>query len=247
MQYRLAIKMGKYIIAGIKTEYEPKYELLRERSRAYEADFPDGEAEIKINLSDEFIDSQLKAFPALTREEQEYMWTGEGFYREVLLHGGIILHSSCVEKDGVCYLFSAKSGTGKSTHTHLWLSELPNTRIINDDKPLLLFKNGKAFACGTPFSGKTDENINACVPIRAIIFLHRSKENTVKRIKPSLAVSLFIAQTINPNMKKYANEMLERTDEILSNVPVFSLGCNKEAGTGKFVYEEIEKELLNEN
>ncbi|MDE5995176.1 MAG: hypothetical protein K2G60_06655, partial [Oscillospiraceae bacterium] len=61
------------------------------------------------------------------------------------------------------------------------------------------------------------------------------------------AVPLFIAQTINPNIKKYANEMLSRTDEILGSVPIFSLGCNKETGTGKFAYEEIERMLLNEN
>ena len=239
--------MGKYIIAGIKTEYEPRFPLLRERSKAYSEDFPDGEAEIRINLSEEFLDNQLKTFPNLTREEHEYMWTGEGFYNEVLLHGGIVLHSSCVEKDGQCYLFSAKSGTGKSTHTHLWLKELPNTRIINDDKPLLTIKDGKVFACGTPFSGKTDENINETVPVRAIIFLHRSKENEIERIKPSQAVPLFIAQTVNPNIKKYADQMLERTDGILTSVPVFSLGCNKEAGTGKFAYEAIEKELNNES
>ena len=238
--------MGKYIIAGMKTDYEPRFPLLRERSRAYEADFPDGEAEIKINLSEEFLDNQLKAFPNLTREEHEYMWTGEGFYNEVLLHGGIVLHSSCVEKDGQCYLFSAKSGTGKSTHTHLWLKELQDTRIINDDKPLLTVKDGKVFACGTPFSGKTDENINESVPVRAIIFLYRSKDNKIERIKPSQAVHLFLAQTVNPHLKNYADEMLERSDEILTSVPVFSLGCNKEAGTGKFAYTEIEKELNNE-
>ena len=218
-----------------------------ERSRAYEADFSDVEAEIRINLTEDFLDAQLKAFPNLTREEHEYMWTGEGFYNEVLRHGGIVLHSSCVEKDGQAYLFSAKSGTGKSTHTHLWLEELPNTRIINDDKPLLIIRNGQIYACGTPFSGKTDENINECVPVRAIVFLHRSKENTLKRIKPSFAVPLFLAQTVNPHIKEYANEMLDKTDEILTSVPVFSLGCNKESGTGKFVYEEIEKELSNEN
>lgn len=239
--------MGKYIIAGIKTEYETRFPLLMERSRAYEADFSDVEAEIKINLTEDFLDAQLKAFPNLTREEHEYMWTGEGFYNEVLHHGGIVLHSSCVEKDGKAYLFSAKSGTGKSTHTHLWLEELPNTRIINDDKPLLIIRNGQIYACGTPFSGKTDENINECVPVRAIVFLHRSKENTLKRIKPSFAVPLFLAQTVNPHIKEYANEMLDKTDEILTSVPVFSLGCNKESGTGKFVYEEIEKELSNEN
>lgn len=239
--------MGKYIIAGIKTEYEPKFSLLRERSRAYEADFPDGEAEIKINITDAFIDAQRKVFPNLTREEHEYMWTGEGFYSEVLRHGGMLLHSSCVEKSGKAYLFSANSGTGKSTHTHLWLDEIPGTRIINDDKPLLLLRDGRFFACGTPFSGKTDENINECVPIRAIVFLHRSAENILKRMKPASAVPLFLAQTVNPRIKEYAGEMLETADKILTSVPVFSLGCNKEKGTGKFVYEEIEKELSDEN
>ena len=79
--------------------------------------------------------------------------------------------------------------------------------------------------------------------MRAIIFLHRSKENKIERIKPSQAVPLFIAQTVNPHIRKYADEMLERTDEILTSVPVFAFGCNKEAGTGKFAYEEIEREI----
>lgn len=237
----------KYIIAGLKTEYEPRYQLLRERSKMYEADFPDSETEIKINITDEFIDDQISAFPSLTREEHEYMWVGEGFYNEVLKHKGIVLHSSCVEKDGFAYLFSAKSGTGKSTHTHLWLKELDGTRIINDDKPLLIKKDGKYCACGTPFSGKTDENINECVKIRAIVFLHRSEENEIKRIKPSLAVPLFIAQTVNPKIKNYAEQMLTRTDEILTEIPIFSLGCNKNEGTGKFVYNEIERILQNED
>ncbi len=239
--------MGKYIIAGIKTEYEPKFNLLRERSRAYEADFSDGEAEIKIKLSEEFLDRKTKEIPYLTREEQEYMWTGEAFCNEVLRLGGLVLHSSCVEKDGKAYLFSARSGTGKSTHTHLWLSELSGTRIINDDKPLLIRRGGKLCACGTPFSGKTDENINVCVPVRAIVFLHRSEQNSLKRLKPAAAVTLFIEQTVNPRIREYADEMLRRTDEILTTVPVFSLGCNKNKGTGKFCFEKIEKELQNED
>lgn len=237
----------KYIIAGLKTEYEPKFSLLRERSRAYEADFLDSETEIRINLNGDFLEEKIKTYPNLTREEHEYMWTGEGFYNEVLRHGGIVLHSSCVEKDGKAYLFSAKSGTGKSTHTHLWLKEIPDTRIINDDKPLILLKDKKILVCGTPFSGKTDENINTSALVRAIIFLHRAKENELKRIKPSVAVPLFIAQTVNPHIKDYANEMLDKTDKILSSVPAFSLGCNMNPGTGKYVYEQIEKELSNED
>lgn len=235
--------MGKYIIAGIKTEYEPKFSLLRERSKAYEADFPDGETQIRIKIKDEFLKKQQAQFPNLSMEEHEYMWTGEAFYIEALRYGGIVLHSSCVEKDGQAYLFSAKSGIGKSTHTHLWLTEIPNTRIINDDKPLLIRRDGKICACGTPFSGKTDENINECVPVRAIVFLHRSEKNAVEVLKPSAAVPLFMAQTVNPRIKEYANTMLERTDEILTEIPVLSLGCNKERGTGEFTYGEIERLL----
>ncbi len=239
--------MGKYIIAGLKTEYEPAFPLLKERSREYLANFPDGEADITLNVKEDFIDEKLLTYPHLTREEHEYMWYGEGFCNEVLNHGGIVLHSSCVEKDGKAYLFSAKSGTGKSTHTHLWLSELENTRIINDDKPLIIKNGGKFCACGTPFSGKTDENLNVQTPIRAIVFLYRSEENIVKRMRPSMAVPLFMAQTVNPSIKKYAEKMLTITDEVLTSVPVFSLGCNKNSGTGKFVYEEIERMLQNED
>lgn len=239
--------MGKYIIAGLKTEYEPRFSLLRERSKPYEADFSDGETDIKIKISDEYLNNKFRAFPNITKEENEYMSVGEGFYNEVLKHGGILLHASCVEKDGDAYLFSAKSGTGKSTHTHLWLNEIPNTRIINDDKPLLIKRGNKFFACGTPFSGKTDENINEQALVRAIVFLHRSEENELKRISPARAVPLFIAQTINPRIAEYADKMLERADEVLMTVPVFSLGCNKNCGTGKFVYEEIERIIENED
>ena len=146
--------MGKYIIAGIKTEYEPKFSLLRERSKAYEADFPDGETQIRIKIKDEFLKKQQAQFPNLSMEEHEYMWTGEAFYIEALRYGGIVLHSSCVEKDGQAYLFSAKSGIGKSTHTHLWLTEIPNTRIINDDSRCLYAATGKSAPAERRFRGK---------------------------------------------------------------------------------------------
>ena len=78
-----------------------------------------------------------------TDDTGEYMCTGLNFYGKLLKFDGMMLHSSCVEKDGFAYLFSARSGTGKSTHSHLWLKNLEGTRIINDDKPALIYDNGK--------------------------------------------------------------------------------------------------------
>lgn len=233
--------MEKFVIAGLKTEYKVRGELLRERSKSYKADFDDSETEIKLNIKEDFIKMKKEEIPYLSLDEHEYMWTCEAFYNELLRHNGMMLHSSCVEKDGFAYLFSARSGTGKSTHTHLWLKNLEGTRIINDDKPALIYDNGKWYACGTPFSGKTDENIDVKIPVRAITFLHRSEENTVKKIPPFQAVSLLIEQTIKPADRSLAENMLELADLLLREVPVFSLGCNLQDDAAVVAYNEIER------
>lgn len=239
--------MEKYIIAGIKTEYHVRGELLRERSADYKADFDSAETEIRLNIKEDFLKRKKEEVPYLSEDEHEYMWTCDAFYSELLNHNGMMLHSSCVEKDGFAYLFSARSGTGKSTHTHLWLNNLPGTRIINDDKPALLFENGTWYACGTPFSGKTDENVNAKIPVRAIVFLHRSETNQVKRMSAVQAVSLLLEQTINPVDRGLAEKMLELTDLLLTSVPVFSLGCNMDNDAALVAYNDIERLINNEN
>lgn len=233
--------MEKFVIAGLKTEYNVRGELLRERSRSYKADFDDSETEIRLNIKEAFIKMKKEEIPHLSLDEHEYMWTCEAFYNELLRHNGMMLHSSCVEKDGFAYLFSARSGTGKSTHTHLWLKNLEGTRIINDDKPALVYDNGNWYACGTPFSGKTDENIDIKIPVRAITFLHRSEKNTVKRIPPFQAVSLLLEQTIKPADRSLAENMLELADHLLREVPVFSLGCNLQDDAAIVAYNEIER------
>lgn len=233
--------MEKFVIAGLKTEYNVRGALLRDRSKSYKADFDDNETEIKLNIKEDFIKKKKEEIPHLSLDEHEYMWTCEAFYNELLRHNGMMLHSSCVEKDGFAYLFSARSGTGKSTHTHLWLKNLEGTRIINDDKPALVYDNGKWYACGTPFSGKTDENIDVKIPVRAITFLHRSEKNTVKKIPPFQAVGLLLEQTIKPADRSLAENMLELADLLLREVPVFSLGCNLDDDAAVIAYNEIER------
>lgn len=233
--------MEKYIIAGLKTEYYVRGKLLRDRSESYKADFSDDEVQIRLNVKEDFIRNKKEEMPHLSLDDHEYMWTGEAFYNELIKHNGMMLHSSCVEKDGFAYLFSAKSGTGKSTHTHLWLKNLEGTRIINDDKPALILEDGKWYACGTPFSGKTDENVNVKVPIRALVFLHRSEKNEVKRMPTIQAIGMLLSQTIRPHSKEIAEKMLDLADKLLTKVPVFSLGCNMDDDAAIVAYNEIER------
>lgn len=239
--------MEKFLIAGLKTEYHVRGELLRERSVDYIADFDSCETDIRLNVKEDFLQRKKEEIPYLSADEHEYMWTGEAFYNELLNHNGLMLHSSCVEKDGFAYLFSARSGTGKSTHTHLWLKNLSGTRIINDDKPALVFENGVWYACGTPFSGKTDENVNTKIPVRAITFLKRSETNQVRKLSAAQAVGLLLEQTINPVDKNLAVKMLELADLLLTKIPVFSLECNMSDDAATVAYEGIERLMKNED
>ena len=67
------------------------------------------------------------------------------------LYGAFLMHAAVVEVDGIAYVFTAPSGTGKSTHVQLWLDHFgPRARVLNGDKPLFRFEGNTLYACGTP-------------------------------------------------------------------------------------------------
>lgn len=235
--------MELFDIAGLKVSMDCTDGLLFERSRAYLSNHQSGEADFFVGVPEEVLEQKHKALPQLTLDECRYVYSGEMFYYKLLNFGGMLLHASAVEKDGYAYLFSAKSGTGKSTHTHLWLETLENVHMINDDKPALRKIDGRFYACGTPFSGKNDESSNICVPVRAIIFLERAKENSIERILPKEAIPLFMSQTLRPSKETQMLKMLEVLDSVLKAIPVFKLKCNISREAVFTAFEGINKEL----
>ena len=232
--------MELFEIAGLKVAMDCKDGMLYERSRAYLAKDQNAEPDFSIVLPDEILEKKHKLLPTLTLDECYYVYMGEGFYHKILNFDGMLLHASAIEKDGSAYLFSARSGTGKSTHTHLWMQVFENVRMINDDKPALRYIDGKLCACGTPFSGKNDESSNVCVPVKAIVFVERAKENSIEKISPKEAIPVFISQTVRPASEKYAVKSLEMLDRVLRNTPVFRLRCNMEPQAAVCAYEGIE-------
>ena len=167
--------------ADLIVELNVHHELLSSRLEPYKYD-GDEAADIVFDVTEKYYIARQAEHPNLTLGESEYLWSGAHFYEKLAKFQGVMLHASCVEYDGKAYLFSARSGTGKSTHTHLWLKYLPGARIINDDKPAIRLVDGVFYAYGTPWSGKTDESVNVGVPIAGICFLSRG-ENKIKRIR----------------------------------------------------------------
>lgn len=170
-----------------------------------------------------------KRQPHLSAEDCEYLSSGASFYKQLLCYDGMMLHASAVIVDGKAYLFSAPCGTGKSTHTKLWLSVFGDRAyILNDDKPALRLIDGIWYAFGTPWSGKNDCSVNIGVPVAGICLLYQAKENRIIPFSGKDAIFAILEQTIRPTEATLQEKLLELLDKLITTIPVWKMGCNME-------------------
>ena len=139
-----------------------------------------------------------------------------------------MLHSSCVVVDGAAYAFSADSGTGKSTHTALWLKHFGNRAyMLNDDKPAIRLVGDRVYACGTPWSGEYDySHAGHGSPGGHLLSRAGRAENFIHPADTKKAVFNIFSQTVRklgPNAMERLFDMLET---IFAKVPLYELGCN---------------------
>lgn len=109
-------------------------------------------------------------------------------------------------------------------------------RIINDDKPAVCLQNGVFYACGTPFSGKTDKNENRKAPIQGLCMLHRGKTNKIQKITSGEALPLILPQTLFYGDEEETNLLLSFLDRFLQSVPVYKMECTMEEEAAKTAY-----------
>ena len=100
------------------------------------------------------------------------------YAQAILRHDAVSIHASAVFCNGQAYLFLGKSGTGKSTHSALWIENIPGTELLNDDNPTIRILNGKAYAYGSPWSGKTACYKNVSFPVGGMVRLNQAPENS---------------------------------------------------------------------
>lgn len=152
----------------------------------------------------------------------------------------LLFHGSVVAVDGVAYLFTARSGTGKSTHTRLW-REMLGSRVvmINDDKPFLHVGEEGVTAYGSPWNGKHRLGSNASAPLRSICILQRGAENRICRIAARDAVSMLIQQSNRPMNRMRLPRYMELLDRLAARVVFYKLECNMEQQAAVVAYETM--------
>ena len=143
----------------------------------------------------------------------------------------MILHSSFIIHNNESILFTAPSGTGKSTQASLW-EKYKGAEIINGDRSAIGTRNGEYFAYGLPFCGSSNICKNKEAPLKAIVVLKQAKENSVRRLSKIEAFKILLGQVaINRWNKKDMELAMTLIEELIEKVPVVMLSCrpDKEA------------------
>ncbi len=236
--------MAIYKVAELYLEFTPKYEHLKEYAEKYlyTGEY-DPDDVINLDVPKDFFEKKQKENPYLSIAMCEYIWMGAIFALKLLERKGFVIHASAVAYEGYAYLFSADSGTGKSTHTGFWQEVFGADKavILNDDKPAVREIDGRFCASGTMFSGKSPLSDDITVPVKALCFIHRSEQNEIKRLSVGEALPLLFEQTLRPRRSEKILELTEILDGFLRSVPVYSLGVTYSPDSARFAYEALQR------
>lgn len=215
-----------YMFAQIPVLARYNYEYLEKQCRDYITDKAP-KVEIDITLAD--IEKEKAASGDDGIYSNGYL-ESLAFYRKlcekIALDDIILFHGAAVEVDGKAYLFTAPSGTGKTTHIALWSQILKEKMtIINGDKPLISVSD-KIVVYGTPWDGKEKQSKNTSAEIGGICILKRGKENKIRRISAVEALGTLMSQTFRPTGKENMKSVLRNVLTLSSKVPLWILECN---------------------
>lgn len=149
-----------------------------------------------------------------------------GLEKIALRSGALILHSAYMCRAGKAILFSAPSGTGKSTQADLW-TKYRGTRTVNGDKSLLVRREDGWYAYGWPICGSSEICYNESYPIQAIVMIHQAKENSIERLGIAGSVKRLLSQiTMNMWNTEFQLKTIDKIEQLVMEIPVYEMGCN---------------------
>lgn len=213
-------------LADTVIRIEPMFDFIREYCRDYITEEPEAFT-VRTEPADIAFERDCSVKEAEREGRADGMYSDAyletlAVYRRIaermLAYDTLLFHGSVIAVDGAGYLFTAKSGTGKSTHTRLWREQFGDRAVmVNDDKPLLKVTENGVTAYGTPWDGKHRLSTNCSVPLKAICILTRSEENHIEEISPGDAYQMLLQQTYRPKNGAFMLQTLKLIDGMKKN------------------------------
>lgn len=138
----------------------------------------------------------------------------------------LLFHASVIAREGKAYLFLAKSGTGKSTHSTLWLKHVPGCQLVNDDNPVVGVRDGKVIVYGSPWSGKTHCYRNVSFEVGGFVRINRELQCRLDRQSPVPAFALLLPSCSGVKwVKPLYKAQCDTIAAIVGRTPVYELYC----------------------
>lgn len=189
-------------------------------------------------------DAYTQVYGPPTSPVPAWLWENQALHAQVaeglLSYGALLFHASALSFDGRAFLFTADSGTGKSTHARLWRERFgERVFMLDDDKPLLKVTGAGVDAYGTPWNGKERLGRNASAPVRAIVELRRDSVNHVERC-PDAFRTLY-RHALRCSAPDLSAQVLRLESVIVERVPFYVLGCNMEPDAAEAALRGIER------
>lgn len=162
------------------------------------------------------------------------------FAQSSLLHKCVLIHASVVMDDQYGYAFLGKSGTGKSTHSRLWIKYNNGFKLLNDDNPAIRIVNGRVFVYGSPWSGKTPCYINDMRPLKGLVRLKQAPDNRIERRKNKEALLSLLpsCSAIRWNLTLYST-LVNTLIELINLVQIGELECLPDENAAKICYQHL--------
>ncbi|MBE5744602.1 MAG: hypothetical protein E7355_00495 [Clostridiales bacterium] len=214
-----------YDIAGLRVDIRNKYDFADTFCREYLADDQSAPADIVAVASQEEFLAEKQRNPNFTDGYIENTCIYSDICRKMTLKDRFLLHAAVLEYKGNAYAFLGRSGTGKSTHTKLWLQGIDGVKMLNGDKPILHYTNGEMIVYGTPWMGKEALGYKGKAPLRGLCFLEQAQENDIRRLSVKEAARRLFPQILHPIQEKQTFNTLGFADALVKKIPSFLLRC----------------------
>ena len=220
-------------LAGINIAVTSIFDEVYDFCRDYLTDKP---ADITVTVTPEDIlherkvnvhEAQIEGIPVVEYPDSylETLAVYRKIAKKLLDYDTFLMHGAVVAVGDKAWLFTAPSGTGKTTHINLWLKNIPNSYVVNGDKPLIHIGD-ECTVYGTPWAGKEGMNRNTCVKLCGIVFLNRGKDNHIEQVPMSQVLPVLIQQSYRPGDRAGLEKTLVLINRIGRKIPMYQLYCN---------------------
>lgn len=235
-----------YEIAGLKIKINNKHRFTTVFCADYLAEKQD-EFDIEATADKDEIEREKEASVGFSDGYIENICIYRNICSQMPMKNRFLLHSSVVDYGGKCYAFLGRSGTGKSTHTGLWLRNLPEAKILNGDKPIIEMRGDKFIVYGTPWQGKEGLGYNGKAELDGICFLEQSKTNEIEKLSSAKVAERLFTQVLLPDDAKAVAKTLEMLDSLCRNVSGYLLKCDISDEAFKTSFEAMTGKKTEEN